>query len=151
MIMGRAENEYKDLSESFFMLDRQSHGMTAIAGIFLAGGRVRGVRTERPWKVMEYTGEAAPGVHVYAEQPLSAYGRTPKEQFEAILEQHELWRKIDYSQERRLSTYLSRHLMRAAFSSSGCMRSGLSQTSSFNFQLRVDRDQRRGLRCLASA
>jgi hypothetical protein len=37
------------------------------------------------------------------------------------------------------------------FSSSGCMRSGLSQTSSFNFQLRVDRDQRRGLRCLASA
>ena len=37
------------------------------------------------------------------------------------------------------------------FSSSGCMRSGLSQTSSFNFQLRVDLDQRRGLRCLASA
>ena len=37
------------------------------------------------------------------------------------------------------------------FSSSGCMRSGLSQTSSFNSQLRVDRDQRRGLRCLASA
>ena len=37
------------------------------------------------------------------------------------------------------------------FSSSGCVRSGLSQTSSFNFQLRVDRDQRCGLRCLASA
>jgi hypothetical protein len=37
------------------------------------------------------------------------------------------------------------------FSSSGCMRSGLSQTSSFNSQLRVDRDQRCGLRCLASA
>src|ERR1700676_4617089 len=37
------------------------------------------------------------------------------------------------------------------FSSAGCMHSGLSQTSSFNFQLRVDRDQRRGLRCLASA
>jgi hypothetical protein len=37
------------------------------------------------------------------------------------------------------------------FSSSGWMRSGLSQTSSFNFQLRVDRDQRRGLRCLAAA
>jgi hypothetical protein len=37
------------------------------------------------------------------------------------------------------------------FSSAGCVRSGLSQTSSFNFQLRVDRDQRRGLRCLAAA
>jgi hypothetical protein len=37
------------------------------------------------------------------------------------------------------------------FSPSGCIRSGLSQTSSFNSQLRVDRDQRCGLRCLASA
>jgi hypothetical protein len=36
------------------------------------------------------------------------------------------------------------------FSSSGCMRRGLSQTSSFNPQLRVDRDRRFGLRCLAS-
>lgn len=42
-------------------------------------------------------------------------------------------------------------LQATCFSSPGCMRSGLSQTSSFNSQLRVDRDQRRGLRCLASA
>ena len=37
------------------------------------------------------------------------------------------------------------------FNSSGGMRSGLSQTSSFNSQLRVEPDQRCGLRALACA
>ncbi|MGF6482858.1 hypothetical protein QFZ91_005085 [Paraburkholderia sp. JPY419] len=35
------------------------------------------------------------------------------------------------------------------FNSTGGIRSGLSQTSSFNSQLRVERDQRCGLRALA--
>ncbi|MBK5052945.1 hypothetical protein IQ289_31670 [Burkholderia sp. R-70006] len=88
---------YTALSKHHVVVFNRFPNDMANALSMIEGGRVRGVRTERPWKVMEYTGEAAPGVHVYGEQPLSAFGGTSKEQFEGILSQYEAWRKIDFS------------------------------------------------------
>ncbi|EDT37907.1 hypothetical protein BamMEX5DRAFT_6321 [Burkholderia ambifaria MEX-5] len=66
--------------------------------------------------------------------------------FRRLLLEHDLTRKLSV-----FVNVVVMSLHAHCFNSTGGIRSGLSQTSSFNSQLRVERDQRCGLRAFACA